>query len=89
MFLSNGLIIGKDQWNREGAWSAKIKKDKIQFRLKFVSTNGKWSTSMNIKKNELSKFQTGNSYSFTLEREAGKIAFTGKFENTNGGGNFF
>ncbi|MCK5004158.1 MAG: hypothetical protein KAS21_03675, partial [Candidatus Aminicenantes bacterium] len=72
----------------EGKWTALVDGDQILLKLRSDWGSGRWSTSMKVKKGELSSFQTRKNYSFELKRDAGLLKLEGKFDSNEGEGIF-
>lgn len=74
----------------EGDWRAKIDNDKIKFQLNYGQPHFENNTniSMNIDKSDIPNFVYDKEFTFQLKRECGTMAFTGKFSESKGKGEF-
>ena len=72
----------------EGSWFATIKGDKISFQFKNDDSDHESFNSSSFLVNEFSTLPRGTAGNFSLTREAGTMAFTGKFEGDQGMGHY-
>ena len=70
-----------------GYWNATIKGDEIEVSFQTKTANSNWNSTHTFKKSEFSALPTTES-DFTLTREAGTMAFKGKFEGNEGYGKY-
>ncbi|HEX2534085.1 MAG TPA: M56 family metallopeptidase, partial [Chitinophagaceae bacterium] len=72
----------------EGSWFATIKGEKVSIQFKSDEDEGNSFNSSTFLLSELPNLPRGSQGSFNLVREAGTMAFTGKFEGDQGMGRY-
>ncbi len=70
-----------------GYWNATIKGDEVEVSFQTKTATSNWNSTHTFKKSEFSALPTSES-DFTLTREAGTMAFKGKFEGNEGYGKY-
>jgi beta-lactamase regulating signal transducer with metallopeptidase domain/uncharacterized membrane protein len=70
-----------------GYWNATINGDEVAVSFQTKTANSNWNSTHTFKKSEFSTLPTTES-DFTLTREAGTMAFKGKFEGNEGYGKY-
>ncbi len=76
------------QTETEGSWFATIKNDHISFQFKNDDEDHQSFNSSSFQLTEFPSLPRGAAGSFSLTREAGTMAFTGKFEGDQGMGKY-
>lgn len=82
----NVNITGID--NYEGSWFATLKGDKIDIEFRSGDDNNNWSNSSDFMLSEFPSLPKNDKGEFSLKRDAGTIAFIGKFDDSVGFGHY-
>ena len=72
----------------EGKWFATIKGDKVRIEFRAGDDDNHWSNNSDFALSEFPTLPKGEKGTFSLTREAGTIAFSGKFEDDMGFGTY-
>ena len=86
--VSNRNMNVVNDTETEGYWFATIKGDKMNIQFRQTEEEGSNYNGSSFKLADFGTLPTGNSGSFQLTREAGTMAFTGKFEGNQGMGKY-
>jgi len=73
----------------EGNWSATVKSGIVTIEFRSAAFDGgNWADTTDFRLSDLGKLPEGENGNFSVTRDAGTVAFTGKFEDNKGAGSY-